>query len=1032
MTSISPSSDRQLLRLFANRMSESEIDEIIIKLKNANIRTLAGAGAGKTRTIIRWIKKLLMEKKATPDQIVAITYTDKAADSLKSRIYSQIRKLGNAQLVANLHKMFIGTIHSYAKHLLQVHFGLRNFEVLDGITEKIFTQKIGPKIGLKDTLDHLRQRFHVNFRSDNYGYICSTFCASVNIVDDELLDLNRLCSGLTGNPLLMEFVEAARTYYQELTKQRLITFSQLIRKAKESIESKPEVLSNLRYVFVDEYHDVNHAQIALIEILAKTARVIVVGDIKQTIYNWRGSHWQNLMDFDQISPDRDQIDFTIEANHRSLPKIIECSNRTAELANIDPLKLQAQPQRDDAKGLVAQITFNSAEQEARYIIAQIKHIVKRYPTLRYGDFAVLCRTIQHSGYQFVKACIDLGVPYRIGGKVGLFNRKEIQAVVRFMIWLSDQGVWELRKHDTLILELLHIHPDNIDPERGEDLVENGLTLWIEALKEAKVQQIPERMVLKTKLEHWKKDCLTKIEALKDSIGKTKSEIARTIKALEANGFGKRLEDLSEEANPNSMKFGVLQHQFDDYLHGLVYLDLYAQLLADLGIKSFDYKDPLHVALLGNLGRFSQLINEFEWIHKRGGDAFPLDAFLPEMNAFFADYQMLFEENQAKDERDPHAVNLFTIHQAKGLEWPVVFIPSINMDLFPIRNLEQKPSNFLTPESGTCPFPIDRYATTLPDEARLLYTAQTRARDVLVMSTHSDRPSKLWEYIDQSTVCQWDATRPLIMHSDFPPESSFKKSKETEELDAYSMTEIVDMHKCEIFYFFRHHLQFAARINRFMGFGKMIHYLLQRLVELSEQGLDLSNPAALNEHLQVLLKKDFRMQFFTDELNENIRSSVAHSLQGYVQKFQKEFRQAKTCEAKLELIEQNAVIVGIADIILNNNATGSPGTPSVSIWEHKTAITDERESFHFQVQLYMNALNDMCFNPQQGLLGYFREIEVETVDTSPKTLAETRATAMNLIKKIRKNEFSPPTNPEKCKKVKCDYCDYCKYLDFSQI
>ncbi|NLA61412.1 MAG: ATP-dependent helicase, partial [Firmicutes bacterium] len=274
-------------------------------------RIVAGAGAGKTETLTRRIVFLLASG-APPESIVAFTFTEKAAASMKERIYTRVREILGLDVARGLGRMFIGTMHSYAARLLQAQFGYGNYDILDENQEVAFVLQHGWEIGLGQSARE---------RGNRYGVYCLDFLKSQSVVCDELLAIDEV--GCDGHE---RFATEVEKYWDLLERSQLLTFARMIRLAAENLRSsKPDI--GVRHLIVDEYQDINRAQEALIDaiITCGDASCMVVGDPRQCVYEWRGSDPGCFSRF--RSGEAESIDLL--ENWRSLSSIVRTANSLA-------------------------------------------------------------------------------------------------------------------------------------------------------------------------------------------------------------------------------------------------------------------------------------------------------------------------------------------------------------------------------------------------------------------------------------------------------------------------------------------------------------------------------------------------------------------------------------------------------------------------------------------------------------------------------------------------------------------------------
>lgn len=213
-----------------------------------HIRIIAGAGAGKTETLTRRIVYLLLVQQVEPSAIVAFTFTEKAAQSMKSRVYERVKHLGGDDICARLGEMFIGTIHGYCYRLLEEHFGYGDWGVLDEKQEMAYLMRVGWALGLG--------------RSGYYATNCEDFINTLNVYYGEMIPEEALRKKKD-----REFLEKLRRYEASLDQHKRLTFNRMVQLAVENLQRRPEVAEHVKYLIVDEYQDINHAQDELIRLI---------------------------------------------------------------------------------------------------------------------------------------------------------------------------------------------------------------------------------------------------------------------------------------------------------------------------------------------------------------------------------------------------------------------------------------------------------------------------------------------------------------------------------------------------------------------------------------------------------------------------------------------------------------------------------------------------------------------------------------------------------------------------------------------
>jgi DNA helicase-2/ATP-dependent DNA helicase PcrA len=394
---------------------------------NRHIRIIAGAGTGKTETLTRRIVYHLICQQTDPSAIVAFTFTDKAAQSMKSRIYDRLRDLGQDDLRARIGDLYVGTIHGYCYRLLTDYFNYGNHDSFDENQERAFLSIVGKDLGLAD--------------SGNYIRNCKNFLETVKVVEGELISEETLQEN---SP---EFLEKLNLYKSKLAENKRLTFDRMVSLAVENLEENPDTLRQVKYLLVDEYQDINRAQEKLIRLIGRNAGIFIVGDPRQTIYKWRGSDETCFEDFAQIYPDAETIYLT--ENRRSGTDLIDLANSFSdrfETIQYDHIR----PTRTDC-GLVAHMVASNDRQEAEWIATQIESYIRRGLS-EYSDIGILLRSVSTSAPPFIDVFRYRGIPLIIGGGVGLFRKDEARAVGMLFSWLIEKSRWRLdpRRADPVI------------------------------------------------------------------------------------------------------------------------------------------------------------------------------------------------------------------------------------------------------------------------------------------------------------------------------------------------------------------------------------------------------------------------------------------------------------------------------------------------------------------------------------------------------------------------------------------------------
>ena len=608
------------------------------------LKIIAGAGAGKTETLARKIIYLLIVAKVEPKSIVAFTFTDRAAESLKNRVYNTAVYFNSFEILNHLGEMYIGTIHSYAKSILEDYFDYGNYTILNENQEIAF-------------LLYNRNKLQITEYENSITQSILEFHRTVNMVFNEYLDRDSLKLNAT------DFYTKFKNYLELLNHHKLVTFGtviyDLVNKLKDNL-NKIRVI-NVHYLFVDEFQDINYLQYYLIKLLGTYSNIIVVGDTRQTIYQWRGS---NPTFFDKFGTEFNNAEtLVIPENRRSLKNIVVNANKFVK--SLENSNYQDMNYIKKEEGSLILGKFDNYSEEANNIVKTISMLKTNNIINKYSDIAILMRSVKTSSNEIIKELKANNIPYIIGGKIGLFKRDEALVLAMIFSWLSEYNKY---KNQDIKLE-------------GEDLLKYIFNKWSSII----------------------------------DIGKY-------------NNFKKNLYDIrnkiySEDKNEH---FKNLTEIFQDILNALNY-------------QSFDYKADR--IIMANIGRFNELLTDYENANWYGGKHSSMKELFKGLYWFINTYAgSSYEEPQIDEMTDTDAVQIMTVHQAKGLEWPIVFLTSICQNIFPNSLVGKKLKWCGIPDNI---FDENRYEGDIEDEKRLFYVAITRPKYNLIITNYKRKNHRLY-------------------------------------------------------------------------------------------------------------------------------------------------------------------------------------------------------------------------------------------------------------------------------------------------
>ena len=590
---------------------------------------LAGAGSGKTKVLTVRIAHLLAQG-VNPYEILAITFTNKAAKEMKSRVEGLVGDVAN--------RIWLSTFHSFCAKFLR--FELDNF------------------LGYNSN-------FTIYDTSDSQAVIKAALKA-LNL-DDKYYPVGAMIAAISDakNKLLFasDFRKQARDFYQqkvadvyeyyerELRKNNALDFDDLLLVAVKLLQSNEAVLDKyskrFRYVMIDEYQDTNHAQYLLAKLLASHWKnIAVVGDADQSIYAWRGADIQNILDFEKDYPNCTSI--KLEQNYRSTKIILDAANAVIENNEGRPKKNLWTDKTEGAK--IQHFTAQSEHEEAAFIGDTIakKHDIHGVP---YGDMAILYRTNAQSRV-LEEALIKRALPYTMVGGTKFYDRKEIKDVLAYLRVLYNPF------DDLSLLRIINVPKRSIGATTVAKLQDyaraNGTSLFM---------------------------TLTQLHLVDSIKGKTKEKLE---------------------------EFGILIFTLVAEMEDRTVLDILESILDRTGYLAQleESTDPQDQARAENIGELLSVAKDFQDTNPTG----TVEDFLEQV-ALVNDVDS-FEQEESK-------VTLMTLHAAKGLEFPIVFLGGLEEGLFPHSR------TLMNPEE-------------IEEERRLAYVGITRAEKELYISNATTR------------------------------------------------------------------------------------------------------------------------------------------------------------------------------------------------------------------------------------------------------------------------------------------------------
>ena len=628
---------------------------------------VAGAGSGKTAVLTRRIAYLLAAREVGVGQVLAITFTNKAAAEMRERVVQLVGPRARSMWVSTFHSTCVRILRNQASLLPGLN---SNFSIYDADDSRRLLLMIGKDMGL-DT-----KRYSPRLLANGISNLKNELIGPVQaMADASKEDL--------GADLPQIIAEVYAEYQRRLRAANALDFDDLIGETVAVLQAFPQIAQyyrrRFRHILVDEYQDTNHAQYVLVRELVgrdspedpadgvPPAELCVVGDADQSIYAFRGATIRNIEDFERDFPNATTI--LLEQNYRSTQNILSAANSVIS-RNAGRREKRLWTDAGEGELIVGYVADNEHD-EARFVAEEIDALADR-GEITYNDVAVFYRT-NNSSRALEEVFIRAGIPYKVVGGVRFYERKEIRDIVAYLRVLDNPG-------DSVSMRRILNTPRRGIGDRAEACVavyaENTGASFNDALQAAAEGRVP---MLNTRSE---KAIAGFVEMLDDLRSRLDGELGELVEAvLDRTGYRTELESSS---------------------------------------------DPQDLARLDNLNELVSVAHEFSTDLANAAaleETEPEDEDVPDTGvlAAFLERVSLVADADDLPEHGAGVVTLMTLHTAKGLEFPVVFVTGWEDGMFPHMRALGDP-------------------TELSEERRLAYVGITRARQRLYVSRAKVRSS----------------------------------------------------------------------------------------------------------------------------------------------------------------------------------------------------------------------------------------------------------------------------------------------------
>jgi DNA helicase II / ATP-dependent DNA helicase PcrA len=949
------------------QLNKAQLDAI--KHKSGPLLVVAGAGTGKTRVITERIKDLIEKRNVKPQEILALTFTEKAASEMLERI-GEIMPLGYEE-------PWVYTFHSFADRILNnegIEIGLDpSYKILAGPDQWLLLRK------------HIFELDLHYFRPlGNPTKFISAVLKFISRLQDENISpvefkkfVKQYEKTLAEKEAVERWNELSYLYdkYQEMKiASSKLDFGDLITWTIKLFNERPNILrkyqEQFKHILIDEFQDTNYAQYELIKLLCpkemKERSLIAVGDDSQSIYKFRGAAVSNILQFMEDYKDAKMV--TLVQNYRSTQNILDPAYKLIQNNNPDTLESKL----SISKKLVSEVEeqgndpeivcMDTLEDEVEFVVSKIYEILGKEPQYTYKDFAILARANNQLD-PFLMALRKYGLPYQLVGNRGLYDRDEIRDILAFLRVI-------------------------INPAEGINLyrVLNILTL-----------EIPYDEISKL-LARYKAERISFWEAVKQSSNEKVTSLCNVITNFQEN---------ITKATPTKFIYNLV--------NTINYLNQF--------LKTETVENQMSI---NNMNLFIKRVQKFEV------DFHDETREMPTIIDLISYIDLMIEagENPAQAEiEDIDTVNLMTVHASKGLEFPVVFMVNLVSDRFPTKN--KKDIIGIPDELVKETLPTgDEH---IQEERRLFYVGMTRAKKYLYMTFGKDYGGKRERipsgYLNETKVkVQSISTEEIIkiqqrekkQETLFGMESGFRDPTAQKITDfapsTLNYSQIDSYLTCPLQYKYGYVLKIPTAENPALSFGNSIHNSLRDYY----YKLTFEKQATLEDLLKIY-EKDWQPFGYLDEQHREFQFEQGKKL------LTRYFEKNKDDKTK-HLAFEKTFTLKIDGIRFNGRIDRIDELPdgSVEIIDYKTGTPKSQKDVDkdLQVSLYAIAAKEaLGYDPKLLSLYFLEPCEKVSTTRTQEQLEERKKEVLEVVKKIRKGEFE--ANPGM-------HCNWCSFKDICPL
>ena len=954
-------------------MAKRDIDpkkKEIIEHVDGPLLVIAGPGAGKTMAIVERVVNLIARHQVAPENILVSTFTEKAAAELVSRISDRMAEEG---LKVSLNEMYIGTMHSIFLRVLKDYAEFtrlkKNYKTFDD-----FDQKYAVYRNLYKRFKSLSNLDLVAPEQSNWSK-ADSICRFVNKVREEAIDAETLLAG--HEPEIVALGEVYRTYQQILVEENAIDFSAIQSEMLSLIDANPQVLKELQkkftYLIIDEYQDTNTIQERiLLKLCGKRANICVVGDEDQSIYRFRGASVRNILQFAANFPRGRCKTVVLDTNYRSHPDIVDFYNQWMTACDWKDGKKRFRFDKTirprtgktfDACPTVVTLNGEDGEDWGDQLIDFIRRLQKEKVVTDLNQIAFLFHSVRNKDVIALTERLEAsGIPVFSPRSARFFEREETQLLIGLFMLLFPQ-----------VFKIL----------------------------DEKEEYMPETVA-------YYRNAANRLAA------KLKEDPQGTA-------------ELVKWAKRKAREHAFLGAPTDYTFLGLFYEALKFPLFADYITTDHD-GTPRHSREAFNLALFSQLLAKFEYIY--GINVLSpkwLESNLSHLFTQFLHFMLKggLEEFEDYDERVPSGcVSVMTIHQSKGLEFPVVCVGSLSRN--PRKSFTALDATLESKYFHRPPFePLDRIKFF--DFWREYYVAFSRPQNLLVLTGVQSKTRQFGKTFDEivEDVMDWRDPRFVSknLHLEKIKKSSVKKD--------YAFTsDILTYERCPTQYMVFRYLGFAEHRVQGTMFGSLVHQTIEDIHKTCLRGESVSEAQIESWFASNYTSLSLAMKTYLDETR---RESALKQVKRYFERNSGAFGALVAAEYDVSIPTETYILRGVIDLVRGEGDTveiidfKTDKKPNVNSVEDRSRI----QNYHRQLEVYAHIVEEKFGKKVSKLHLYYTRAENESPyvswDYSTASVQKTLRGFDETVAKIESYKFSNK-NVKMCKAT-CDNCDLRYFCHF---